>query len=62
VNSPGEDAEVEAIDRELGRVEDALRRLDDSGYGRCVDCGRPLPPPALEQDPLVERCPEPCGG
>jgi DnaK suppressor protein len=54
------EALVEALDAELEGVEGALRRLDDGRYGTCVHCGRPLPSPAVEDDPLLDRCPSSC--
>ncbi|MGI5492348.1 TraR/DksA family transcriptional regulator [Microtetraspora malaysiensis] len=37
-------------------VLDALRRLDDGGYGRCVDCGGLVPEDRLEARPEAARC------
>jgi RNA polymerase-binding transcription factor DksA len=56
--SPAADAErLDVIAAELAGVETALRRLDDSTYGRCEICGVPLEATALEPDPLATRCP-----
>ena len=41
--------------RELDDVEAALRRLDDGTYGRCVDCGSPIPAERLEALPHAAR-------
>jgi RNA polymerase-binding transcription factor DksA len=40
----------------LERVREALGRLDEGAYGRCVDCGRELPDERLEVRPEAERC------
>ncbi|MFF4774990.1 TraR/DksA family transcriptional regulator [Microtetraspora fusca] len=37
-------------------VLDALRRLDDGVYGRCVDCGGLVPEGRLEARPEAARC------
>jgi DnaK suppressor protein len=34
----------------------ALARLDDGSYGRCVDCGNPVPPARLDARPATARC------
>jgi DnaK suppressor protein len=34
----------------------ALGRLDDGSYGRCVDCGSPLPEERLQARPEAARC------
>ncbi|MEW9532003.1 TraR/DksA family transcriptional regulator [Microbispora sp. NPDC049125] len=34
----------------------ALKRLDDGGYGQCVDCGKPVPEGRLEARPEAARC------
>jgi len=44
---------IEQIESELHDVEDALRRLDDGSYGRCVICGRPIPDERLEAQPMA---------
>ncbi len=45
-------AELDAIDR-------ALARLEAGTYGRCVDCGKPIPPARLAALPATEHC-RPC--
>jgi DnaK suppressor protein len=34
----------------------ALARIDNGSYGRCVDCGNPVPEPRLEARPATPRC------
>ena len=41
---------------ELGRVEAALRRLDDGTYGMCASCGSPIAPERLEAIPWAPLC------
>ncbi|MFG1686287.1 TraR/DksA family transcriptional regulator [Nonomuraea sp. NPDC049269] len=42
-------------------VIDALKRLDEGTYGRCVDCEKPVPEGRLEARPEAARCVE-CQG
>jgi DnaK suppressor protein len=44
-------AEIEAIDA-------ALTRMADGEYGRCADCGEPIPVERLEALPTAMRCVE----
>ncbi len=37
-------------------IDEALRRLDDSAYGFCVDCGDEIPENRLIANPLAIRC------
>ncbi len=39
----------------LTDVEEALRRLQDGTYGRCLTCGRPIPDRRLEAIPWAVR-------
>jgi len=41
---------------ELTRIEQALSRLAQGGYGECVDCGEPVPFGRLELEPQALRC------
>ena len=41
---------------QLTLVNDALGRLDGSGYGTCRSCGRPIAPARLEAMPWVALC------
>ena len=45
----------------LQRIEAACKRIDDGGFGECVECGEPIPPRRLEIDPAVTHC-VPCAG
>lgn len=38
------------------QVEAALARLAEGTYGRCVDCGQPIPDARLEVRPEAARC------
>ncbi|KAB8184337.1 conjugal transfer protein TraR [Nonomuraea phyllanthi] len=37
-------------------VVEAMRRLEDGVYGRCVDCAQPVPEGRLEARPEAARC------
>jgi DnaK suppressor protein len=39
------------IQRELGQVKSALVRLENGTYGKCANCGRPIPSARLEARP-----------
>jgi DnaK suppressor protein len=39
----------------LTLVENALQRLANGTYGRCLQCGKPIPPKRLEALPWAER-------
>jgi DnaK suppressor protein len=41
---------------ELARIDSAMRRLDDGGYGICPDCGEDIPLPRLRLEPEALRC------
>jgi len=41
---------------ELGRVEVALRALDNGTYGTCTSCGNPIARERLEAIPWVATC------
>jgi DnaK suppressor protein len=41
---------------ELGAVSDALARLHDSSFGRCVDCNQAIPFERLKLEPWALRC------
>jgi DnaK suppressor protein len=40
----------------LTEVRDALKRIDEGTYGRCVVCGQPIPEKRLEAIPWASRC------
>jgi RNA polymerase-binding transcription factor len=47
-------AEADAQRAQL--IEEALRRLSDGSYGKCIDCGGPIEPKRLEAVPWAIRC------
>jgi DnaK suppressor protein len=40
----------------LTEVEDALKRIENGSYGKCVDCGQTIPEKRLEALPWAARC------
>lgn len=46
-------AEEQAL---LQEVQNALKRLEDGTYGRCIDCGQLIPDKRLEAIPWAARC------
>jgi len=40
----------------LRQVEDALKRIDDGTFGKCIDCGRPISESRLEAVPWTPWC------
>jgi DnaK suppressor protein len=40
----------------LKQVRDALRRIDEGSYGKCIDCGRPIEAARLEAIPWTPYC------
>lgn len=40
----------------LKQVQDALRRIDEGTFGKCIDCGRPIEPARLEAIPWTPYC------
>jgi DnaK suppressor protein len=42
--------------RILTEIDDALRRMQDGSYGKCVDCGKPIEPGRLEAVPWTRYC------
>lgn len=47
---------LEATARTVRSIKQALHRLEDGGYGRCVDCGSPIAAQRLRALPFAERC------
>jgi RNA polymerase-binding transcription factor DksA len=44
------------LERHIQEVEQALARLQQADYGRCEDCGQPIPPERLQAVPEATRC------
>ena len=42
--------------RTLVEVQDALRRIEDGTYGKCIQCGRDIEPARLEAIPWARYC------
>jgi RNA polymerase-binding transcription factor len=42
--------------RDLVRVGEALKRLDDGDYGTCAECDEDIAPKRLEVDPAAALC------
>ena len=40
----------------LVEVQDALRRIEDGTYGKCIKCGRDIEPARLEAIPWARYC------
>ena len=53
----GQTTEV-MLDEEETRIAEALRALDEGTYGKCVECGKEIPPERLEARPDATRCVE----
>ena len=49
-------AEEVNLRRELRDVDDALARIDQGAYGRCIDCGDAIAAERLEVLPAAARC------
>lgn len=53
------DRNAAAVSTALAQREDvlaALARVDSGCYGRCVDCGNPVPDERLQARPATARC------
>jgi RNA polymerase-binding transcription factor DksA len=50
------EAALRAMRRQRAAVVAALSRVQAGSYGRCVDCGRPVPEGRLEARPEAARC------
>jgi len=48
--------EINEKSNTLEQVEDALKRVADGTYGKCIICGRPIPPARLEAIPWTPYC------
>jgi DnaK suppressor protein len=40
----------------LNLIDEALVRMDDSGYGKCIHCGQAVPDKRLEAVPWARHC------
>ena len=40
----------------LNLIDEALERMDDSGYGKCIRCGQALPEKRLNAVPWARHC------
>jgi RNA polymerase-binding protein DksA len=47
---------IAAARQQLEETEAALRRIDAGDYGRCVNCGHPIPVERLEVLPAARYC------
>jgi RNA polymerase-binding protein DksA len=62
------DTATETVEREIGStleehderlldaIDDALGRIEDGTYGKCVNCGAPIPEERLEAMPWATLC------
>ncbi len=48
--------EETVISQTLEEVRDALQRIEDGTYGRCIACGREIEPARLEAVPWAAYC------
>jgi DnaK suppressor protein len=49
-------AAVQTALAQRAEVVAALARMEDGTYGRCVDCGNPVPEARLDARPATARC------
>lgn len=47
---------IDTVEEQRRRVQDALARLDDGTYGRCMVCGREIDDERLEARPEAATC------
>lgn len=50
------EAVLQSAQQQRGKVVAALTRMSEGTYGRCVDCGKPVPEGRLEARPDASRC------
>jgi DnaK suppressor protein len=50
------EAVLHSAQQQRGKVLAALTRVQEGTYGRCVDCGKPVPEGRLEARPDASRC------
>lgn len=48
--------EASVLTQTLEQVRDALQRIEDGSYGKCIVCGRPIEPARLEAVPWTPYC------
>jgi DnaK suppressor protein len=48
--------EAKVLGESLAQVREALQRITDGTYGKCVVCGRPIEPARLEAIPWTPYC------
>ncbi len=47
---------IQRDEKYLGYLQEALDRIENKTYGRCVTCGRPIPKLRLEVVPITQHC------
>jgi RNA polymerase-binding transcription factor DksA len=47
---------IDNLEQMRGHVKDALQRIDEGTYGRCVTCAKPIPVERLEALPHASQC------
>jgi DnaK suppressor protein len=50
--------EAEVVSQTLREVREALARIENGTYGKCISCGRPIEPDRLEAVPWTPFCRE----
>jgi DnaK suppressor protein len=50
------EAAVDSARGQRAEVMAALARVEDGSYGKCVDCGQPVPDGRLDARPTTARC------
>jgi RNA polymerase-binding transcription factor DksA len=53
-----DEAKRAILQDERNAVNQALQRLEEGSYGKCVDCGKDIPPERLKAQPEAIRCVE----
>ena len=51
-------ARLAMFEGRLRLIDDALARIERGDYGRCIDCGKPIPDERLELVPETPYCVE----
>ena len=47
---------IETLERQLAEIDDALKRVDQSQYGVCLNCGEKIPAERLQAVPSAIYC------